>query len=211
MLRISNTPGHLLPEIALCHMACFPTSLATRLGKAYVEKTLEWFLVNPNRFLFHAEENDTVVGYCGGFIPSKPGDGSSSGMLQHAFNKAITGIIKKPLLLFHPEVRQHYPFIWRNIQRKLTGKVKPAQAVSITKPFMPYVGLVVIAVHPSHRGKGIAQQLMNEFEKRTKQFNQNEQVLSVKKNNTTAINVYLKSGWKIKEEHPQTYVMNKLL
>lgn len=211
MFKISNTLKQALPDIAQCHKACFPESLATRLGEAYVEKSLDWFLVNHKRFLYHISADDKVIGYCGGFIPSKPGDGSSSGMLQHAFNKAITGIIKNPLLLFHSEVKQHYPFLWRNIKRKITGKAKPAQPVDKSKPFTPYVGLVVIAVHPSYQGKGIAQQLMAEFERRVKEYNQNEQVLSVKKNNARAINVYLKSGWKVKEEHSQTYVMNKFV
>jgi ribosomal protein S18 acetylase RimI-like enzyme len=211
MFTIKNSKKQALPKLADCHITCFPSSLASRLGSRYVQKTLEWFLVNPNRFLYHIEVDEKVAGYCGGFVPIKFGDGSSSGMLQYAFNEAIKGIIKNPLLLFHAEVRQHYPFIWMNIKRKLTGKTKPAQPVPVGKPFNPFVGLVVIAVHPHYRGTGIAQQLMNEFENRVRQYNQNEVVLSVKKDNGRAIKAYQKFGLKIKEEHAQTYVMNKFI
>jgi ribosomal protein S18 acetylase RimI-like enzyme len=211
MFTIKNSQTENLPDIAICHSACFPTSLATRLGRSYVQKTLEWFLASPNRFLFHIVDNGKVVGYCGGFMPLKPGDGSSSGMLQYAFKQAIRGIIKNPLLLFHPEVTANYPFLWMNIKRKITGKVKPIKPVSDAKPFKPYIGLVVIGVHPDFRGRGLAKQLMAEFEKRTHEFEQNEMVLSVKKDNARAIKAYSNFGWTTREEHDKTFVMHKFL
>lgn len=211
MCTIKNSQKENLPDIAACHIACFPTSLATKLGKRYVEKTLEWFLVNPNRFLFHIRQNGKVVGYCGGFIPVKPGDGSSSGMLQYAFKQAVSGILKNPLLLLHPEVTANYPFLWMNIKRKITGKAKPYKPVSDAKPFRQFVGLVVIGVHPDFRGNGLAQRLMAEFESKTREFHQNEMVLSVKKNNGRAIKAYSNFGWATREEHDKTYVMHKFL
>jgi GNAT superfamily N-acetyltransferase len=192
-------------------MSCFPLSLATKLGKKYVLKTLDWFLCNPQRFLFHIEEDNKVIGYCGGFVPSKPGDGSSSGMIQHAFNEAVQGLIFKPWLLFHNEVVPHYPFIWRNIKRKVTGKITPAKAPSENAPFKQYVGLVVIGVLPSKRGTGVAQQLMAEFERKSLQLNHKELVLSVKKDNSRAIKAYNNYGWNIKEEHQNTYVLQKTI
>jgi len=200
-----------LPDISKCHIACFPTSLAAKLGRSYVQKTLEWFLVHPDRFLFHVVADGRVAGYCGGFKPVKFGDGSSSGMLQHAFKEAIKGIIKNPLLLFHPEVAHHYPFLWMNVKRRITGKAKPFKPVPLSKPFKPYVGLVVIGVHPDYRGSGLAQQLMAEFEKRAEKLNQNELVLSVKKDNARAIKAYTNYGWSTREEHEKTYVMHKFI
>ncbi|MCW3078894.1 MAG: family N-acetyltransferase [Segetibacter sp.] len=211
MFTIENSQITNLRDLTTCHMACFTDSLATRLGRSYVQKTLEWFLENPNRFLFHITNNGRVVGYCGGFMPLKPGDGSSSGMLQYAFKQAIRGILKKPVLLFHPEVTQNYPFLWMNIKRKITGKAKPFKPVSDSKPFNQHVGLVVIGVHPDFRGQGLAQQLMTEFENKTKQFHQSEMVLSVKKNNQRAIKAYLNFGWTTREEHTKTFVMHKFI
>ena len=211
MFTVRPTTTGELPDIAACHIACFPNSLATRLGKKYVQKSLEWFLVNPNRFLFHVEIGGKVAGYCGGFVPAKAGDGSSSGMLQHAFKEAVRGIATKPFLLLHPEVRHYYPFLWMNIKRKLTGKAKPFKPEDATKPFKRFVGLVVIGVHPTHRGSGLAQQLMATFEDRVREYQQNELVLSVKKDNGRAIKAYKNFGWNIKEEHLKTYVMNKYI
>ena len=204
--QISN-----LPDIANCHISCFPKSLATRLGRGYVQKTLEWFLVDPNRFLFHITINGNVAGYCGGFMPLKAGDGSSSGMLQYAFKQAISGIAKNPLLLFHAEVLPNYRFLWHNVKRRITGKAKPIKVVAPSTPFKQYVGLVVIGVHPDFRGQGLAQQLMSEFEMRTKEFHQKEMVLSVKKDNSRAIKAYSNFGWSTKEEHDNTFVMHKFI
>ena len=198
-----------LPEIADCHMNCFPQSLSTKLGKKYVQKSLEWFLVNPNRFLFHINFNGKVIGYCGGFVPVKVGDGSSSGMLQHGFKQAVNGLLKNPLLLFHQEVKPYYPFMWLNIKRKISGKSIPIAPIDPSIPFLPKVGLVVVGVHPTSRGKGIVELLMQEFENRVKLFNKNEMVLSVKKENARAVNAYMKNGWQVRVERKGILSMYK--
>jgi ribosomal protein S18 acetylase RimI-like enzyme len=192
-------------------MECFPSSLATKLGREYVMKTLEWFLDSPNRFLYHIEQDARIAGYCGGFSPQTIGDGSSSGMLQFAFKEAIAGLLRKPYLLFNNEVVQQYRFIWLNIKRKITGKALPINKPAATTQHPTHVGLVVIGVHPDFRGKGIAEQLLEEFEKRAKAYQRNELVLSVKSENSRAINAYKKSGWSIKNERDKTYVMHKFI
>ena len=83
-------------------------------------KTFGWYLNRPNRFLFHIELNEEVIGYCGGFVPNRPGDGSSSGMLQFAFNNAVKSLLLQPWLLFHAEVVPHYSFLWRNFKQRIS-------------------------------------------------------------------------------------------
>ncbi len=208
MYLIKSEQKH-LHDIALCHIACFPSSLSSKLGVRYVKKTLEWFLINPNRFLYHVEIQNEVAGYCGGFVPQFYGDGSSSGMLQFAFNEALIGLSTHPWLLLHSEVLQQYRFLWLNIRRKFTGKNIPLDN-TIAKPVKPtHVGLVVIGVHPDYRGSGVAQLLADEFENKAKAYNKHELILSVKNDNLRAINAYKKFGWKIMSEQKHTYVMNK--
>jgi len=195
-------------------MHCFPGSLATKLGKVYVRKTLEWFLVSENRFLFHIEKDKQVMGYCGGAIPKGYGDGSSSGMLQHAFKEAVTGILKKPWLLFNSEVISFYPFIFKNIKKKLSGSI-PAKSKATPQPalqpFKRYTGLVVIGVEPENRGSGVFAALMGYFENEARKRSVLLCNLSVKKDNLRAIHAYKKSGWFIAEEHAKTFVMQKKL
>jgi ribosomal protein S18 acetylase RimI-like enzyme len=211
MLSIKSSPKQQLPDLAACQMACFPTSFATKLGKPYIQKSLEWFLENEQRFLFHCEEDEKVVGYCGGFAPAFYGDGSSSGMLQHAFKQAVKGTLKKPWLIFHPEIFQYYPHVFRNIRKKILKQKSTSATTQITKEFDKLVGLVIIGVHPEYRGKGVFELLMVEFEKQAGLLHRNEVNLSVKKENLRAINAYKKLGWKVKHEKPDGLKMHKFL
>lgn len=201
-----------LDKLADCHAACFPNSFATQLGRSYVKKTLEWFLVNENRFLYHITHEQIVIGYCGGFIPQFVGDGSSSGMLQYAFKQAVIGVLKKPWLLFNAELVKHYPLIWRNIRKKILPKsVQPgsAQTVSERKPFSKYVGLVVIGVHPQFRGSGTFNTLMEQFFEKAHSFGLSRCILSVKQDNFRAIKAYEKFGWQVIEELGENFVLEK--
>ena len=211
MLSIKSSQKQQLPDLAVCQRACFPTSFATKLGKPYIQKSLEWFLETEQRFLFHCEEDGKVVGYCGGFAPAFYGDGSSSGMLQHAFKQAVKGTLKNPWLIFHPELFQYYPHVFKNIRKKIFRQKNTTAATQITKEFDKVVGLVIIGVHPDYRGKGVFELLMDEFEKQAALLQRNEVNLSVKKENLRAINAYKKVGWKVKLEKRDGLKMHKFL
>ncbi|MCU0320976.1 MAG: GNAT family N-acetyltransferase [Chitinophagaceae bacterium] len=212
MLQLAySEPKHII-EIAICQMECFPTSFNTRLGKSFTAKSLSWFLQNNKRFLFHVTYENKIVGFCGGFAPQFYGDGSSSGMLQFAFKEAILGVLKKPWLIFNQELRVYYPFILRNIKKKLgirktvAATPKPSDYV-----FVPSIGLVVIGVHPAMRGKGVFELLMKEFENKALQMNIANCSLSVRSSNSRAIAAYKKMGWQIKSDKDGAIVMFKQL
>jgi len=211
-LQICNSSPKHLDGLANCHMHCFPNSFATKLGKAYVRKTLDWFLVSDNRLLFHIEIEDQIAGYCGSFIPSGFGDGSSSGMLQHAFKEAVWGMLKKPWLLLNKEIMDFYPFIIKNIRQKIFGKKKIKRIqVDVYTNYPPHIGLVVIGVEPKFRGSQVFPELMKNFEKESIKAEIFTCKLSVKKDNERAIRAYKKFGWFIAEEHAKTFVMEKKL
>src|SRR5437764_11289424 len=111
MYRLQQTQSSQIRDVAICHQHCFPDSFSSKLGLTYSYKTFEWFLVAENRFLFHIEWQNRVIGYYGGFKSSFPGDGSTSGMLQYAMKEAVQRLIKKPWLLFHPDLIKRYPLI----------------------------------------------------------------------------------------------------
>lgn len=178
---------------------------------SYIRKSFEWFLAKDNCFLFYVIKDGAVVGYCGGFIPQYIGDGSTSGIMQYTMREATLGILQHPWLLFHREVTAMYPLIFKNIRKKIVkqgANKKPAEPVAA---FDKRVGLVVIGVHPAHRGLGVFQMLMQEFEKRALSYNIHKLVLSVKKTNKRAISAYLKQGWFIAAEGESTLEMYKHL
>lgn len=210
-MQIVNSSKQDLHAIAKCHEQCFKDSLSCKLGINYIKKTFEWFLIKPNRFLFHIEKEGEIIGYCGGFIPQYVGDGSTSGMMQYAMQQAITGALLHPWLLFNKEVIALYPLILKNIKRKLLGKQQGAALVTPVDRFDKRLGLVVIGVHPSHRGAGVFPLLMSEFEAKAHTFNINRLILSVKKDNARALKAYYRQGWFIIKEHEQTLEMCKHL
>ncbi len=199
-----------LNKLTDCHCLCFPNSLATKLGKTYVKKTIEWFLADSQRFIFHVEVNGEVAGYCGGFIPKGIGDGSSSGMLQFGFNEAIKGFITKPWLAFNKEVRAAYPFIFRNIKRKLFNNVNATTIVpKEPEKYVVNPGLVVICVQPKYRGTAVFGMLMNQFDVAVKSYGFSNGFLSVRVDNKKAIKGYKRHGWTILETTYNTHVMQK--
>ncbi len=189
-----------LPSLARCHAAAFPRALSTALGKRYVAHMLSWYLSTDKTFLFHVEdESGKCVGYCGGMVSDGTlGTGSASGMAQYTFRAAIWAFLTHPWVLFHPEVREKWPLLWKNIKMKL-GLAKrthftPEQKAKMSKE--PSVGLVVIGVDPAYQGKGYGSMLLKEFERRAVEvYGIRKLHLSVLAANHQAIRAYERNGW----------------
>ena len=210
MLTLQKSlPSH-LDAISRCHAACFDKSFSSRLGMAYIQKTFDWFLCGDNRFLIHVVHNDEVAGYLGAFSPVAPGDGSVSGIMQHAMKEATRSILKKPSLLFHKELLPMYPLVIKNFFRKIFKPKKKTSTKHASK-FTKRLGLVVIGVSPKYRGTGVFEMLMQHFEITALEKDIKEMTLTVKKENLRAIHAYTKMGWQISKEHESTYEMNKIL
>ena len=206
-MQLQQTSSEQLDNVTACHLLCFNKSFAAKVGFSYAKKTLEWFLVADNRFLFHITDNGEVIGYCGGFQSKGAGDGSTSGMIQYAMKEAVSGMIKKPWLLFHKDIIRFYPLIIRNIYRKIVPKKNAVIVESSTR--VRQIGLVVIGVHPSFRGQGYFEMLMNYFEQECTNRRAQRMILSVRADNTRAIAAYQKAGWIIGKSTDKAMEMYK--
>ena len=207
-----------LPRIALCHCKAFPRSLASALGPAYVVTMLKWYLLSDKRFLFYIEEPATnrVIGYCGGMVQDGTAlMGSSSGMAQESFWAAARALALRPWVFFHPELRNKYRFIWRNILVKLgIKKLKPKTGVGFNGPEdrkEPEAGLVVIGVDPAFQGLGYGAQLLQAFERHCMEvYGISKFHLTVRAANNQAIRAYERNGWeKVREERGSVLMMKR--
>jgi len=198
-----------LKRIAECHCAAFPDSLSSALGLVYVKVMLGWYLFNENTFLFFIEEKGKCLGYCGGMVKKVWGVGSASSMAQYSFNAASIGFLRKPWLIFHPEVRMKFPFILKNIVNRVIRKGKLKGEPSVI--FEPYAGLVVIGVDTEYQGKGYGSMLLNQFEKISIERGLKKIVLSVRSDNEQAIKSYARNGWKITEVNAKSTSMEKTI
>lgn len=177
-------------------------------------RMLSWYLEDDRGDLFHLVENGTVTGYCGGILILEAGKhGSATSVTQYTFKALVTSFLLKPWLIFHPEIRKRFPFIWRNIKLKLNLS-KPLVSGIITEAgndFIPSMGLVAIGVSPEYQGKGYGTILLMEFERRAIEKGFKKIHLSVRKDNPQAIGAYLKNGWVIGKTGEEELSMYKNL
>lgn len=211
---IANKPEAVhLPAIAACHRKAFPRALSSAMGQSYVEKMLEWYLVDPRAFLFFYEDNGSCVGYCGGLlVDGKTAVGSASSMIQYSFNAAVAAILLRPWLLIHPEFLKKYKLIIRNIWRKFRKSIGiPVPPMAPPTHILPHTGLIVIGVAPGRQGKGIGSQLLAEFERQSADRGFNRMMLTVRSDNAQAIRAYLRNGWTVTSETHGSTTMEKII
>ncbi|MFA0964670.1 GNAT family N-acetyltransferase [Roseivirga sp. BDSF3-8] len=203
-----------LESIAKCQRRAFPASLSSAMGVTYLQKMLEWYIVQPTAFLFYLEtEEGLCAAYCGGFVVDGSLEtGSASGMLQHSFNQAVRAFVVRPWLVLHKEMRAKASFTLRNVRRRLglvDQRGEKMISADIPQPAEPYTGLVVIGTDPAYRGKGYGTLLLKEFEEISKQKGVKLMRLTVNAFNHQAIKSYKRNGWVTVIEKNKALVMEK--
>jgi ribosomal protein S18 acetylase RimI-like enzyme len=201
-----------LDQIAKCHVAAFPTSLSSMLGKKFRKKMFSWYINNERGVLFHVEENSKIIGYCGGIITKHIGlPGAASSITQYSFNTFLISFILRPWLILHPENISRFSFFIKNLKMKLGLAGFKREAISGPDNFQTFWGLVVIGVHPKFQGKGIGSIMLQEFERLARLDKVDKITLSVKSTNTNAINSYKANGWKVNNTNIDSLNLNKIL
>ena len=209
-----NTKKSDLVTLVRCHQSTFPDALSTKLGTRFTSKMLSWYIESDRGIMFHLEQDGEIVGYVGGIVTKRPDlPGAATSSTQHSFKTFVLAFLIRPWLIFHPENRTRFSFIWRNIKMKL-GMRNRSHKTSITdatKNFTPFMGLVVIGVSPKHQGKGYGSILLKEFETRARNNGITRINLSVKSSNQQAIGSYKKNGWLVASETHNELIMYKNL
>ncbi len=203
-----------LPLISVCHQRAFPKSLSSALGVRYLSKMFSWYLSSPKTFLFHSQEDGKCLGYCGAMVVDGSWPvGSTSSVVRYSFTAGVWAIVFRPWLLFNWEIWEKWPLFWNNLKFKLgvLKKNNPPHA-AVHEPFESSVGLIVIGVHPDYQGKGYGAMLLQEFERRAVvDFGIRKFHLSVRIDNTHAIQVYEHAGWKKGQQQGGSVLMWKHL
>jgi len=210
-LVLRSTMPDDISKVAVCYRKAFSSSLASAFGINYVGQTLQWFLSTDRNFLFHLEDSHTgiVVGFCGGMInDGVTPRGSASEMIQYAFSEGIRSLLKRPWLLFHPEMISKYGLAFKNLQKRIIKTPPQNYAPGTVEPFC---GLVVIGVNPDYQNKGVGTRLLQEFEIRSRATGFGKMKLSVKSDNHQAIRSYEKNGWCKGDQRGQSLSMFKVL
>ncbi len=201
-----------LNRIACCHKEVFPKSLTSKMGVPYLEKIFSWYLSTEKAFLFFIEDQGNVVGYAGGMIVDGTlAHGSASSLAQHTFYDSIKALLVRPWLFLHPDFLSRYALFARNVLTRIRNKFRRSEVRSAVKPLEPYVGLVVIGVHPSFQGKGYGSAILTEFERKTIQHGLKRMLLTVNVDNEQAIKSYKRNGWMVLDATKKSISMEKRL
>lgn len=202
-----------LGDIALCHQSAFPKALASRQGRKFVSKMLEWYIVSDRGTLFHIRDAGKVVGYLGAIYVPKPGlIGAASSITQYAFKSFIVSILTRPWLFLHPDVLRRGGFIFKNLSAKLGLKNDLGDLESDSEHFKEHLGLVVIGVERTMQGKGVGSQLMNFLAQIAQEdFQVSRLLLTVAKSNAKALKSYKSNGWIIRKDEGDHYQLVKEL
>lgn len=199
-----------LPDLADCHMTAFSDAFSTKLGKHYVQKMLEWYLISPKALLLHLRlENSTkIAGYMALVINDFEVAGSTTGMFTYTRRELILSLLEKPWLLIKPENLFRFKFLLRKIGIAI-GLIKPRP--SIPHGFKPSLGLVIIGVAKELQGQGYGALMLSYMERVALERGLNRLSLSVKSSNHQAINAYKRNNWVISKKLGDSFEMEKTL
>ncbi len=191
-MKVITAQPHNLPEIARVHMMCFPDSFSSQIGEKLLTKFyLEYIKINPDLFLIATDEirHNKIVGFCMGYV-----------LDNHQFNKKF---------LIHNfgalSIRSIYLCATGNklMLQKIKNAFAKNEEYEVLDPNIKNMSdkckgdLLSICVLDSVKGKGIAQQLISEFERRLNAQGKTICILSAKATNDRGNRFYEKCGYHI--------------
>jgi len=177
-----------IPSISEIHLAAFPNSHLTILGRNVVQKYYEWQFKGPHDMVaLGAFYDHELLGYCIGGIFR----GSLSGFLRKNLTFLATQVALHPWLLMRSSFREHM-HIGANLLRRTRKRYLHTQS---RRSLMPPFGILSIATHPERQRRGVGKVLMAAAEATAVQRGFREMRLTVRPTNEQAIHFYEYLGW----------------
>lgn len=178
-----------LPAVADIHMAAFPASAISRLGREAARRFYDSLMRGPHDASgWGAVECDHMVGYCfGGVWRNAEVFYLRQNVLYLAW-RALT----HPWLLNHPFFRSRVRLAFRLLQ---PGKRAPNALAPPVDAGERRFGIQSIAVHPTFQGRGVAKLLLQSSEAMARRRGFSKMDLSVHTDNQRAIGFYERMGW----------------
>lgn len=178
-----------LDEIVRVHSDCFPNSFSTQMGSNLLKKMyLEYFIQSPELFLL-AEENDECIGFVMGYYFDR--------------ENCLTQFKKKNRLCFFFTTLKLLITFNKPAWKKLKDFLRFSNSfVTINDSVNCFskaemADLLSICVIDPFRGKGTANQLIEEYENVLKDHNIRVCMLTVSTENNRGIAFYEKHGYSI--------------
>lgn len=189
-IQVKLLSFHDLDAVAEIHLATFPSSLISRLGKEAARRYYDWQLNSQDEVsAIGAFDGDKLLGFCFSGIFTKALGGYLVSNRQYLMKR----LILRPWLLLNPDFfRKIFRGIRLIIKFSKRGKNAPsASDVTDTKSF----GILAIATNPQFQGIGVGRLLMESSEQYAMGKGYQTVHLTVNGNNNKAIRFYEKIGY----------------
>jgi len=166
------------------HLEAFPDVMSTRLGRAYLQAFMAWFVNSSNAIaLVAVTEQGRIVGYVVG-API----GYTAVLNRELAGVAARSMIARPWLLLNWRIlgtlKARLGFMFGSTAGDASGLPTPAMS------------LVGIATAPSESGRGVGLALMQGFEREARALKMASLRLSVYPGNLGAKRLYERCGWR---------------
>ncbi len=190
MIRQANFDD--LKELAKVHIACFPDSFSTQIGGKLLSKMYaEYMMSSPELFLL-AEEEGRVIGFVMGYYYG------SENYLRRFLKKNLLFFVLKTLFLL---LTGNKPS-WRKLKAMTKKSSHFTEVDSTINQYKKteIADLLSICVLDEYRGLGIANKLIDEYERVLIDKKKKVCTLTVANINCRAISFYKKHGYAICRE-----------
>lgn len=180
-----------IDKVVAIHLASFPDSRSSRLGRPFLRKMYVWYLLNQPKLAFVAVSEQDVAG----FVTGTYGWGGGRKRFRYTFWQILWGFVRHPLLLLSPDMFEQSFSLFKGFfsQHK-------TQIVVIEDKKGIKVTLDSIAVNPQARGQNLGVKLIESFENSARQLGGGYLALGVEYDNPAARRLYEKCGWRIVKE-----------
>lgn len=196
---IRNLEVRDLQGVSAVHMAAFPTSALTLLGKEAVRRYYEWLLLGPHDVVALGAFTDReLVGFCFGGRFHR----AMSGFLRKNRPFLIWRVLMHPWLMANPTFHERFNSGLDTLRRS----AKPQSYVQFPAEYENQkrarravancFAILSIAVHPRCQGLSLGKMLMKESEEVAGRRGFRKMSLTVHPDNQQAITFYERLNWK---------------
>jgi len=195
--------GDDIDEVVAIHCESFPDSRSTRLGKPFLRRMYQWYLVCQPRLSLVGEMDGKVVG----FVTGTFGWGGARRRFRYTLRQILWGFIRRPSLLVSAEMFER----WENFLKGLMpGSLMPGSPRVSSQPHSKGVKVTLdsIAVSPKARGRNVGTALMNAFEDAAEKLGAGFLALGVERDGIAARRLYESCGWELLREDTESNSVN---
>lgn len=185
-LRLDHTS-----QVITIHREQFPGARSTSLGRPFLARMVNWFVINQPGLNYVAFASDEPAGYILGAI-----GGYGRRLFRYALPEVLSGLSHNPKVLFQDRTYT----LWSSYLRGLL----PARKKQADEgPMIVKASLASIAVLSAYQGRGIGRLLIQAFEDGARGRGATSLGLSVEENNRPARRLYENCGWVLSKVSPE--------